>query len=129
MARLVVTNPALGAQARTAAATIVKNHANAVRTWVANANFAPAGAPGKIPVTAVESRVPGVGVDGISFRMTGQVYTDLAIDQMARLQAIVAGGNRPYPLPGGVLYLSTTPPPNLFPVDPTAVVVGIPAGK
>jgi hypothetical protein len=115
MARLVVTDPRQAPAATLAARNTVARHIDAIRAWVARVNAPLPQVPGKAPVLATETSIPAPVVNGISFKLKGQLYTDTAPQLVAQLQAIAAGSNRSMPVPGGILHLYTSLPISVTP--------------
>ncbi len=114
-ARLTLVDPRQAPNAAAAAKRVMDMHVNAIRTWVGKANAPIPGTPPKAPIVATETPIPAPGVSGISVRFQGQLYADTVAQSVAQLQTIASAGNRGFPVPGGILHLSTTLPISVTP--------------
>jgi hypothetical protein len=114
-AQLVITNPRQAAQARAAATQLINSRADLIRSAIKDLNFPLDGVPAKKPVSTTETLIPGSGgVNGVSFSLQGQLYTDLAVAQVGRLRSLET---RPtfVNVPGGRLFLGVKAPVSFSP--------------
>ncbi len=103
--RIIIQNPKMIPQAQAAARQIVGGHVTNIRSWIRSANAPIPGFPKKLDVVSKEVTF-GTDPKGITFSLKGQVFEN-APGTMTNLKGIVAAGNRTFPVPGGLLSLST----------------------